>query len=82
MQKWLITLERVSLFLLTLGLVAFVMLNLQFFIEDWKSFYIGAGNVEMFIYLMLTLFIVSFVFRKLLVWEVHTLFSPKRRRRR
>jgi len=82
MHKWLVAMEKVSLFLLSLAIVAYVILQMNFILDFWKELYLGAGDIEMFIYLMIALFLISFVFRKLLVWEIHALFSPKKRRRR
>jgi hypothetical protein len=82
MKYWLSLLEKIFLIIVAVGIVFYFLLILNFWADGWKGFFLEEGNIENFIYLSLFLFVLTFIFKKLLIWEVHlTLGNPHKKRR-
>ena len=60
--------EKIFLFLLALGLVAYFSIVFMKWSEPFKELFLFKGDIESWIYLTIFLFIVGFVLRKLLIW--------------
>lgn len=80
MKEMLGLLEKLFILLLGLGIVVYVILAFNIWADPLKSFFTLTGNIENFIYISVFLFVLTYVLRKLLLWEVHLLFRQKGRR--
>ncbi len=83
MARWLITAEKIFLFLITLGAVAYFILLFNDWAFEKKDWFNKVGDLQSYILISVMLFALSFVFRKLLIWQVRLEFGqPKRGRRK
>jgi len=85
MAGWLLTAEKLFLFLITLGVVAYFILAFNEWAFEKKDWFTKVGDIQSYIIISVVLFVLSFVFRKLLIWQVRLEFGPQksgRRRRR
>ena len=79
--------EKIFLFLIALGIVAFMYLSLNVWSDEFKEYFLYMGNIESYIYLTVFIFGVTFIMRWLLikVWKLEfrqEIRQAKQRRRR
>jgi len=73
--------EKLMIIGFAIFLVFIIMLKFNASLDFMKGSFISEGNIEFLIYLTILGFLVSYVMKKLLLWEVHLAFGkPKRRR--
>ena len=79
--------EKIFLFLIALGVVAFMSLALGQWSEEFKNLFLYMDDLQSWLYLTIFIFAVTFVLRWLLIWVWRLEFKEeiklaKRRRRR
>jgi hypothetical protein len=72
-HKTLLAIERLALFLLALFVVIFFTLALYDWADQFKLYFLRTENIEFYIYLTVFVFILSYVLRKLLLWQAKAL---------
>ncbi|MBI5884588.1 hypothetical protein HZB89_00650 [archaeon] len=68
-QKLLKSVERIALFLLAFLVVVFFTLSAYDWADEWKLYFLRTENIEFYVYVAVFVFILSYVLRKLLVWQ-------------
>lgn len=79
-REWLDLMEKLFLVLVAIALVAYILLLLNFWATEWRGFFFSEGNLEMIVYISLFLFVLTYLFKRLLVWEVHMSLGKGRKR--
>lgn len=78
MGKWLYLLEKILLVAFTVAVVVYILLVFNFWADDWRQFFLGSGNIEWFIYVSLFLFVLTYILRRLLKWEIRSALGRRR----
>lgn len=82
MRKILGMLEALFLVAIAIGLAFIILLKFDAFLDTAKNISLSEGNLEWFIYLTITGFLITYVMKRLILWEVHlTLGNPRKRRK-
>jgi hypothetical protein len=77
------TTEKLLFVAVALFLIFIILLRLNASLGEMRATIISEGNFEMLVYLVLFGYLVTYVLKRLLLWEVHlSLGSPKRAARR
>ncbi len=82
LRKWLDLAEKLFIVLVAVALVAYILMLLNFWAADWRTLFFSEGNLEMIIYISLFLFVLTYLFKRLLIWEVHLSLGKGKRRRK
>ena len=81
MHKWVDLAEKLGLVILSFGIVIFVLLYSKFWAADQQLWFLRAGDYQTVVAISIGVLALSWVLKKLLVWEVHSALRPKMRRR-
>lgn len=82
MNKWFDLIEKLALVTITLGIVAYLLLATKFWAADLQFYFFKAGDFGNFIIIGATIFVLSWILKKFLLWEIHSALGPKKRRRK
>ena len=81
MKNTLDTISKISLALLTFFIVIYVLIESKFISNDLLREYVLLGDVQTVIIVSLGVLVLSWVLKKLLVWEIHATLGGKRARK-
>ncbi|MFH1224298.1 MAG: hypothetical protein V1676_00670 [Candidatus Diapherotrites archaeon] len=81
-HKTLAWVERIFLFLLAFGLVVYFVIAFNKWAAPLKDVFLFTGDIENFVIITAMLFALTFVLKKLLVWEARATFGRPRKRGR
>lgn len=80
-ERFLGFIEKLLVVFVALGVVAYFVIAFYRWAQPLKDWFLSTGDLENFIVLSAMLFVIVFVLRKLLIWQVRTTFRRKPRRR-
>lgn len=78
-HKTLAWLERVFLFLLAFGLVIYFVVAFNKWAAPLKDIFFRTGDLESFIIITALVFAITFILKKLLIWEARKTFGRQRK---
>ena len=79
MKNTLDTISKISLALLTFFVVIYVLIESKFISNDLLREYVLLGDVQTVIIVSLGVLVLSWVLKKLLVWEIRATLGEKNR---
>ena len=75
MQKWLELLSKITLFGFAFLVVIFISLEILEWSDSWKGYFSFTGQIEWYVLIFAIAFVLSFVFKKLLIWVYRAEFE-------
>ena len=81
MKNALDTIFKISLVLLTFFIVIYVLIESKFISNDILKEYVLLGDLQTVIFILVGGLVLSWVLKKLLVWEIHATLGGKRARK-
>ena len=73
------TIFKISLALLTFLIVVYVLIESKFVSNDILKEFTLLGDIQTIIFVMVGMLVLSWVLKKLLVWEIHATLGGKKR---
>ena len=73
------TIFKISLALLTFLIVIYALIESKFVSNDILKEFTLLGDIQTIIFVMLGMLVLSWVLKKLLVWEIHATLGGKKR---
>ena len=74
LANWLRWVEAIALFGVAFAVVVGFLVYFKLWGEEWKWYFWVVGDYEMLLYLFVGLFVIAFILKKLLIWEVRAVF--------
>ena len=80
MHRAVILLEKLALVIITLAVAAYFLLLINEAIFDYRGILFRTGDVYNYLLIGGFMLLLSYVIKKLLLWQVHAAFGRRRRR--